>query len=279
MDGINLSLLPPLTVVEQVDYEAIVEAIAERASLENASPSDPAYRVALAGAYRELLLRQDANEQARGLMLAYAMGAELDHIGATYYRNADGSPVVRLEGESDDDYRERLQLSPEGLSVAGPEGAYEYNARSADPDVKDAKAVCPAPCEGIIYVLSRSGDGVPSEALRATVYAYLWGKRPMADLITVAAGEVLPYVVDATLIMKEGPDPEVARQVAEDAARVYVESRHRFGLSVVRSALDHALTVEGVEEVVLNGWGDVRPEVHQAPYCTALTVAYQVGGG
>ncbi|GHC34683.1 baseplate assembly protein [Kushneria pakistanensis] len=279
MDGINLSLLPALTVVEQVDYEAIVADIAERAALDNASPSDPAYRVALAGAYREMLLRQDANEQARGLMLAYAKGSELDHIGSTYYRNADGSPVTRLEGEADEDYAERLQLSPEGLSVAGPEGAYEYNARSADPDVKDAKATCPAPCEGIIYVLSRTGDGTASPELCARVYASLWGKAPMGDLITVNSGEILRYQVTARLIMKEGPDPEVARQVAQDACRVYVESRHRFHRTVVRSALDAALTVEGVEEVVLEGWEDIRPEVHQVPYCTALDVTYQIGSG
>ena len=100
MEGINLAQLPALTVVKPVDFETIVADIATRAGIENTTASDPAYRVALAAAYRETLLRQDANEQSRGLMLAFAVGSQLDHLGATYYRDADGLAVVRLTDES-----------------------------------------------------------------------------------------------------------------------------------------------------------------------------------
>ena len=75
-EGINLALLPPLDVVQQVDLEAIIADIASRAALENASPSDPAYRVALAAAYREMMLRQNANEMCLGVMLAFARGPQ-----------------------------------------------------------------------------------------------------------------------------------------------------------------------------------------------------------
>ncbi len=276
MDGINLSLLPPLTVVEQVDYEAIVEAIAERAALENASPSDPAYRVALAGAYREMLLRQDANEQALGVMLAYARGADLDHIGATYYRNADGSAVLRLEGEEDEDYRARLQLSPEGLSVAGPDGAYVFNAKSAHAAVKDVDVDSPAPVDVLLTVLGHDGDGVLAAEVLADVEEYLWARRPFTDRVTVQPAEIVRYSVTATLTMKRGPDPEVAREAAEKSALLYVRQRHVLGAWVTRSGLDAALTVEGVEKVTLGGWQDIECSRTQAPYCEALTVA--VGG-
>lgn len=42
--------------------------------------------------------------------------------------------------EDDTSLRTRLVLRPEGFSVAGPEGAYIYHARSADGDVLDASA-------------------------------------------------------------------------------------------------------------------------------------------
>ncbi|MBL4766648.1 MAG: aromatic amino acid lyase, partial [Rhodobacteraceae bacterium] len=63
-------------------------------------------------------------------MVAYAVAADLDNLAALI-------PLLRNEGESDTDFRVRVQLAPEGFSVAGPRGAYEFHARSADPAVLD----------------------------------------------------------------------------------------------------------------------------------------------
>lgn len=276
MEGINLALLPPLDVVKQLSHEEIVQAVAQAASLENASPADPAFRVALAATYRELLVRQDANEQARGVMLAFARGPQLDHIGATYYKHPDGSPVLRLSGESDNDYRDRLQQSPEGLSVAGPDGAYEFHAKSAHPLVKDVTVASPAPVEVELSILSYEGSGVPSAAVLTAVELYLGPRRPLTDWVRVLPAEVVTYSVTASLTLKLGPDPELSRQTAENAALAYVELKRQLKGRVVESGLHAVMTVEGVEEVALTGWTDVVCAAHQAPYCTALTVT--IGG-
>ncbi|MFH0289513.1 baseplate J/gp47 family protein [Vibrio owensii] len=276
MEGINLALLPPLDVVKQVDYEEILVEVAQKAGIENASPSDPAYRVALAGSYREALLRQDANEQARGVMLAYARGAQLDHIGVTYYQHPDGSPVVRLDGELDDDYRARLQASPEGLSVAGPDEGYKFHARSAHPLVKDVTVGSPAPVEVDLYILSYEGDGVPTDEVINSVTTYLEPRRPLTDWVRVNAASVVRYDVTAQLVLKAGPDPELVRQTAENAAAAYVELKRALKGRVVESGLHAVLTVEGVEEVHLVGWDDVICTKQQAPFCESLTVT--IGG-
>lgn len=276
MEGINLALLPPLTIIKQLSHEEIVQAVATAAGLENASPADPAFRVALACAYRELMVRQDANEQARGLLLAFALGPQLDHLGVTYYQHPDGSPVLRLEGEADDDYRARLQDSPEGLSVAGPDGAYEFGAKSAHPDVKGASVFSPAPVEVELTILSAQGDGTPSAELLATVDAYMQPRRPLTDLLSVLPAEVIPYSVTAALYLKQGPDPELARQAAEASALAYLDKQHRLKARVVESALHAAMSVEGVEEVRLTDWVDVVCTARQAPHCTALAVS--IGG-
>ncbi|MGL4506421.1 MAG: hypothetical protein ACRCUF_11865, partial [Aeromonas sobria] len=78
------------------------------------NPADPAYRVLLSGSYRETLMRQEADEQVRAVMLATAVGGDLDHIGMTYYRDVHGLPVHRLSGEGDPEYRYRLHTSPGG---------------------------------------------------------------------------------------------------------------------------------------------------------------------
>lgn len=276
MEGINLALLPPLTVIKQLTHEEIVQAVATAAGLENASPADPAFRVALACAYRELLVRQDANEQARGLLLAFAVGPQLDHLGVTYYQHPDGAPVTRLEGEGDADYRARLQDSPEGLSVAGPDGAYEFGAKSAHPDVKGASVFSPAPVEVELTILSAQGDGTPSAELLATVDSYMQPRRPLTDLLRVLPAEVIRYSVTAALYLKQGPDPELARQAAEASGLAYVARQHRLGARVVESALHAAMSVEGVEEVRLAGWVDVACTASQAPFCEALAVT--IGG-
>lgn len=275
-EGINLALLPPLDVVKQVDHEAIIKDVAEKAGLENASPSDPAYRVTLANAYREVMLRQDANEQARGLMLAYAKGPELDHIGVTYYKHPDGSPVLRFDGESDDAYRDRLQKSPEGLSVAGPDGAYEFHARSAHPDVKAATVSSPAPVTVELHILSHSGQGVPTLSVLDAVDAYTKPFRPLTDNLIVKAAEVLTYAITAKLFIKVGPDPELVRQAAEKQLAEYVAALHRFKGRVVKSSVHAALTVEGVEEVQLASWADVSCTAIQAPFCARITTTFEL---
>lgn len=276
MEGINLALLPPLDVVQQVDYETILIDVAKKAGIDNASPSDPAYRVALAGSYREALLRQNANEQARGVMLAYAKGPQLDHIGVTYYQHPDGSPVLRLDGEHDDDYRARLQASPEGLSVAGPDEGYKFHARSAHPLVKDVSVESPAPVEVDLYILSHDGDGVPTDEIINSVTTYLEPRRPLTDWVRVNPASVVRYSVTAQLVVKAGPDPELVRQAAENAARVFVELKRALKGRVVESSLHAVMTVEGVEEVHLVGWDDVICTKQQAPFCEALTVT--IGG-
>lgn len=50
----------------------------------------------------------------------------------------DGEPYPEVDGGvGDEHYRERIRLAPTALSVAGPRGAYEYHARSADAAIVD----------------------------------------------------------------------------------------------------------------------------------------------
>jgi phage-related baseplate assembly protein len=47
------------------------------------------------------------------------------------------------DDEEDEPYRERLYLAPSSWSVAGPEDAYKFYARSAHKDVKDVSVIVP----------------------------------------------------------------------------------------------------------------------------------------
>ncbi|WP_273760785.1 baseplate J/gp47 family protein [Bartonella sp. ML70XJBT.G] len=93
--------------------------------------SDPALKIIEAFSYRELLLRQRINEAARNNILDFAKDEALDALG-----NWHG--VQRMDGESDDRYRERIRLHTRSGKGSGTEPYYKFIALSADSRVKDA---------------------------------------------------------------------------------------------------------------------------------------------
>ena len=116
--AIDLSQLPAPSIIEQLDFETILDEIladflARDPSHTAPLESDPAYKILEVAAYRELLLRQRVNDGARGVMLAYAVGSDLDQIGANFsvrrllIQPADPTtiPPTPAVYESDEDYR------------------------------------------------------------------------------------------------------------------------------------------------------------------------------
>ena len=285
---VDLSQLPPPQVVEPLSYEEILDEQTEQMrtlfpALIQDLESEPVLKVLEATAYRELLIRQRVNDAARATMLAYAKGADLEHIGARYGvsrllldpGDPDARPPVPPTYESDEDLRRRIQLSPEGLSTAGPTGAYEFFARSADPAVKDVAASSPSGGQVTVVVLSSVGNGIPSDALIEKVTAALSAERvrPVCDTVTVAKAAVTAYDVTAELEMDDPPDQELVRAESEARVRRHVDQAHRLDRGVSLSGLYAALHVGGVRNVLLTApAADIAAEAGKAPYCENLTV-------
>jgi len=285
--AVDLSRLPAPDIIEALDFETIqADAVARMLELmpdfENRD-SDPVTKLLQVVSYIVQLVRQRVNDAARAVMPAYAVGADLDNIGALFgiirltITPADivlGLPAVM---ESDADFRRRMVLAPEGYSVAGPEGAYIFHALSADGDVLDASATSPDPGEVLVSILSRTGSGAASPELIATIAAYVSDetRRPLTDFVTVQSAEIVNYAVVATLTTFSGPDGGVVLAAAQASLDAYVESSHRLGRDITRSALFAALHVEGVQNVVLTSpAADIVISRTQAPYCTGTTVNY-----
>lgn len=294
---IDLSQLPAPTVIESLDYETILAerkarlvalypeaeqaGITETLELE----SEPLTKFLEESAYRELLLRQQQNERAKALMLAYAAGPELDHIGVTYYMterllldpgDPDAVPPVDPTYESDADYLRRILLAHDAFSTAGSRQAYQYHALSADPMVRDADAVRPLSGVVQVYVLSREDDGEASLALVDTVEKALSAEtvRPLNDTVRVTTATVLPFAVSASLVLRDGPDGDVVAAEAQRRAREYVDERHALGAQIVLGALEARLYAPGVERVTLHSpTADIGGDTSEAPYCTAIEVA------
>lgn len=289
---VNLSELAAPDVVEALSFEAIFEAMLADLKTRDAVfsalvESDPAYKILEVCAYRELLIRQRVNEAAKAVMLAFAAGTDLDHIGANYNvgrllldaGDPDAVPPVLPTYESDAAFRARIPLSLEGYTTAGSEGSYVFHGLSADGDVKDVSAVSPAPGEVTVYVLSNTGNGTADAELLAKVEAALNADevRPMTDQVTVLSSSIVNYSIDAVLTLYPGPASEVVLAAAEAAAEAYAASVHRNGYDVNLSAIYHALHQPGVQKVTLTQpTADIVVSVGQAAFCTSINIT--VGG-
>ncbi len=286
--AVDLSRLPAPNVIEPLSFEQIYGEML--ASLQALLPSfdatvesDPAVMLLRVCAYRELLLRGRVNDAAKAVMPAFAMGTDLDHLAAlmsvTRLDLDPGDPANNVPPTYEDDaaLRARLVLAPEGFSVAGPEGAYIFHARSADGDVLDASATSPAPGQVTVTVLSRLGDGTASADLLAKVAAQVSAEtvRPLTDAVTVRSATILPYQITASLTTFSGPDGSIVLAEAQRRVQEYRERQHRLGVDITRSGIFAALHVEGVQNVVLTApAADIIVDRTQAAYCSAIALTY-----
>ncbi len=150
------------------------EAVARTLTLE----SEPLVKYLEENAYREVILRQRINEAAKAgdgrpmpSKTTSTSSRQIITLNASVITPGDETqiPPVAAVMESDSDLRQRVPAAFEGMSVAGPTGAYEFHALSADGRVADASANSPAPAEVTIAVLSREGDGTASDDLLLAV--------------------------------------------------------------------------------------------------------------
>lgn len=295
MAVIDLSQLPPPQIVDVPDFEALLaerkaafvalhpadeqDAVMRTLALE----SEPVTKLLQENTYREILLRQRINEAAQAVMVAYSMGNDLEQLAGNCNvkrltvipADNDAVPPVAAVMESDEALRQRIPAAFEGLSVAGPTGAYEFHARSADGRVADASATSPAPAEVVLTVLSREGDGTAGADLLAVVEQALNSEkvRPVADRLTVRSAEIIPYSVDATIFLYPGPEAEPVMAEAKASLQKYIASQTRLGRDIRRSAIYAALHVEGVQRVELaSPLEDVVLDKTQAASCTEWSV-------
>lgn len=289
--SLDLARLPAPQVIESLDFESILAEL--KADLVARHPdvaavvgleSEPLVKLLEVCAYRELLLRARYNDEARALLLAFAVGADLDHIGATYYQEArllvtpadpEALPPVEAVWETDDDYRQRLALKPESYSVAGPRDAFLFHALSADGQVKSVSVTSPQPGTTEVFVLSRTGDGVPDQALLDKISLALNDEevRPLSEEVLVTAGAIVGYALDIRLTLFPGPSGEVVLQAVAGNLAAFAADHHRLAADIVLSAIDAAAHVAGVKKVaIVSPPAEIVCGPSQAPYCTGIAV-------
>ncbi|OCC25309.1 hypothetical protein MB02_01150 [Croceicoccus estronivorus] len=284
---IDLSRLPPPEVLEPLDFEAIVAAtladLEQRwAGYTALLESDPAVKLAEAAAFRELLTRARINDAARSVMLAFAVGATLDHIGArldvarrVITPATDQAPAVM---EGDEEFRARIQIAPEMLPHAGVTAAgYRARALAAAPEVKDVAALRRGQGRVDVILLGRTYDGLVGPGTVALVAAALDREDTvqLTDVVTVRAATIVPFDLTVHLQIGRGPAPAAVISEARKAVLAYAAQRHAIGRKVFVRGLEAAAKVGDVEQAIAD-IGDIDPGDSGAAWLHSLTITHEV---
>lgn len=286
---VDLSNLPYPDFLQELDFEQILQeckadfvsrfpAMADTVNLE----SEPVTKLLETFAYRLMIKTHEMNSQAKALTLAYATGADLDHLAVNrdVYRlliqpeNNNVIPPIPAIYESDEAMRRRVQLSVERQS-AGSTGAYQYWALSADGDVRDVSIVTEQAGRVEIYVQSHS-QAIAPQSLLDKINTALDPRtnRPATDDVYVYSAEPQDFSVSATLVLFAGPDSEVVLQTAKDELQKYLDKVGYLGFDVTISGIHHALHQGGVQRVILHEpTSDMVISPKRYARCTAQNIA------
>lgn len=280
-NAINLSGLPLPNVVEPIDFETELARLRAELSVKFADDhpvqaalqleSEPLNKILEVLAYRYTLKIAEINRKARSLMLAFATGGDLDHIGVTYYRlqrkllqPADQSAIPPKPAvyETDDDYRYRLTLSIEAMTAAGSAGSYEFHALSASPEVHSVTVHSPAPTEVDVYLAGQiTGDvlnqasqpvGVSDQAVMDVRNVLTADDvRPLTDLVRVQSAIAHDYRIDAVVYVQNGISPQLILNNALTQLRQYLTDNFKPNNRIATSRIIGALDVQGVSRIDL----------------------------
>ena len=175
--------------------------------------------------------------------------------------------------ESDDRLRTRIKLAPNLFSVAGPTGAYQYHALTADPSVIDVAVISPFRGRVAIYVLTALG--LPSNETLQKVFTALNDKkiRPLTDEVSVLPPSAINFTIVANITLLAGADAVSLQSLLQSAAQVYTqELRSKLGKDIVQSQVISVLSLPGVYKVQLILPVDRSISPSEWANCTSITI-------
>lgn len=286
MSVIDLSTLPPPSLIRPLDPEPEIAAFLDKLKTDmpqwrGVFESDPFVKVCQSWTYRLMLEQVRHNDDARRILLAYAMGADLDHIAATYYAFTG---VRRATGEVDDSFRRRIQFAPEAYSSAGSLGAYLYHALTVDPvAIVDADVWFPAAGHASVAIQTIHDDtdlAAATQLVQRVDARLREPKLQTSDILSVASVQQLGTTVVATIDVPFGPDGALVEAEARrrfGQLKAYVEKPRRIlALTAITSAL-HAANVTRVR--LASPASDVVPAPGQRVRITAFDLTIERTNG
>lgn len=142
-------------------------------------PAQPESLLIHGFAYRENLVRIGIQEAALQNLVAYAAGDMLDYLGELV-------GCYRLEGESDDRFRERVQLGQERVA-GGSVSAYRLAVLSVSTEITAVAVTSPA--DGVVNIaVTTAAEDAEGLLNRVRLALNADDARPLTDQVIVVLG-------------------------------------------------------------------------------------------
>ena len=180
--------------------------------------------------------------------------------------------------ETDASLAERVYLAPSSYSVAGPDDAYAFWARTYSSNIGSVKPTSPVPGEVVLYILMKDGTLPGTETIQG-LEAYLASNkiRPMTDLVSVSAPAVRNFTVNLTYYINRS-DASAAVKIQREAQTAVAEyitwQTSEIGRDINPDELVRRLKAAGAKRVELTTPAFTVVQDAQVAQCTAQSVAY-----
>lgn len=155
--------------------------------------------------------------------------------------------------EEDDAFRERAHEFPESFSCAGPDGAYEYWAKTANTDIDTVLVISPAAGDVYVYPLLSGGiipgDEVLNQVSEALTYRT---RRPLTDHVYVKTPTEVQYNVNIKYWITEddsGNAAGIKTKVTQAVENYKTWQRGKIGRDINPSRLIQMVVAAGAKRV------------------------------
>jgi len=157
--------------------------------------------------------------------------------------------------ETDESLAERVFLAPSSYSVAGPDDAYIYWAKTYNNNIGSVMPTSPNPCEVKIYILMKDGT-IPNSGVVNSLQEYLQDSniRPLTDQVTVAVPTAQTFTVNLTYYINRSDSKKAAsiQTAVVDAVNEYIEwQTTEIGKDINPSELIKRVIIAGAKRVTI----------------------------
>lgn len=202
----------------------------------------------------------------------------------TFVSGAQNTTITTggADAESDPDFADRIRLAPNSFSVAGPEKAYVYHAKSVSPAIIDVKVNSPTPGEVDVYVLLTDGT-LPTEDTLEQIEEHLSDEniRPLTDYVVVKAPTASNYEIELHYWINQ-EDASKAAQIQADVEAAVEQYRlwqqTKIGRDITPGKLLQLVFAAGASRVdnsKLKPATWKKLEAMQVAQCTKVNVVYE----
>ncbi|MBQ7578285.1 MAG: baseplate J/gp47 family protein [Synergistaceae bacterium] len=187
--------------------------------------------------------------------------------------------------ESDENFRERIQIAPESFSNAGSKGAYIYYARTANSNINDVAVIgpndnanlCP-PGHVIIYPLLTDGE-IPNQEILDAVYNACNREdvRPDTDYLHVRAPEIINYNLELKYYIDK-ENSSTAGLIAQNVLNAINDwqkwQKVKIGRDINPSELNHRIIQAGAKRCEITSPNFRKLEQYQIAVANQVLISY-----